>query len=82
MCSLFVCLLPSHPRTRETSYPIACGKGILLYGGWVVGGVVLGKRIPEFNSRGLLVINRIDRFLPTSQPSLSFKIKGGDCRNK
>ena len=82
MCSLFVCLLPSHPRTRETSYPIACGKGILLYGGWVVGGVVLGKRIPEFNSRGLLVINRIDRFLSTSQPSLSFKIKGGDCRNK
>lgn len=76
MCSLFVCLLPSHPRTRETSYPIACGKGILLYGGWVVGGVVLGKRIPEFSSRGLLVINRIDRFLSTSQPSLSFKIKG------
>ena len=47
-----------------------------------MGGVVLGKRIPEFNSRGLSVINCIDRFLSTSQPSLSFKINGGDCRNK
>ena len=59
MCSLFVCLLPSHPGTRENllPQPIACGKGIFFVkgggGGWVVGGVVLGKRIQEFNSRGL-----------------------------
>ena len=43
---------------------------------------MLGKRISKFNSLGLLVINRIDRFLSISQPSLSFKIKGGDCRKK
>ena len=82
VCS-FVCLLPSHPGTREklvTPWPAV--KAFFVGWGWVVGGVVLGKKIPEFNSRGLSVINLFDRFLSTSQPSLSFKIKGGDCRSK